>query len=195
MKLIIGLGNPGSTYRFTRHNAGRMLIDFLVRQLEAGGPIVKKKLKATVFQLELDGQEVVLAWPDLYMNVSGEAVARLVEAFSVKAHEDLLVLVDDLALPFGKLRLRLRGSDGGHNGLKSIQTCLNSSQYARLRFGIGHPKDFQEKELRNQSVEDYVLSPFGSEERKALESLFKKGELAVRFWIRGEITKASNSLT
>ncbi len=195
MKLIVGLGNPGNTYRFTRHNVGRLFIDFFAGQAGADSPDVKKKLKATLFQLELHGQRVVLAWPDLFMNVSGEAVSKLVEAFSIDPHEDLLVIVDDLALPFGKLRLRCQGSDGGHNGLKSVQAFLNTSQYARLRFGIGHPKDFQEKELRNQPVEDYVLSSFSKEEKKHLESLFKKTEIAVRFWIQGEIAKASSSLT
>lgn len=194
MKLIVGLGNPGNSYRSTRHNVGKSFVGFFAAQQKAGAFSKQKNLIASLVQMEWLGEKVTLAWPESYMNLSGESVRRLAEARTEKIERDLLVVVDDLALPFGKMRLRAEGSDGGHNGLKSIQAALGTKQFARLRFGIGHPG----KETDNSdspAVSDYVLSPFTQEEQRALESLFLLMIEGCRFWALGDFQKASNSLS
>lgn len=192
MKLIVGLGNPGSSYRSTRHNVGKAFVGFFAAQQKAGSFSKQKGLIASLVQMDWLDEKVTLAWPESYMNLSGESVRRLAEARTEKIEKDLLVVVDDLALPFGKMRLRAEGSDGGHNGLKSIQTALGTKQFARLRFGIGHPG--KETDDDNLAVSDYVLSSFTPEEQRALEPLFLLMIEGCRFWTLGDFQKASNSL-
>lgn len=191
MKLIVGLGNPGISYRLTRHNAGKSFVSSFAAYCGAHEFSLRKSLKASTAQVAIAGQDVVLAWPESYMNLSGEPVRKLVRAYLGKIETDLLVVVDDLALPFGKIRFRPEGSDGGHNGLKSIQEALGTKQFARLRFGIGHPRETAEA----KSVEDYVLSRFCAEEKSGLEPLFFKMFKACEFWVQGDMQRVLNSLS
>lgn len=194
MKLIVGLGNPGNSYRLTRHNVGKAFVGFLAAQHKAESFSKQKNFTASLVQIDWMGEKVTLAWPESYMNLSGESVRRLAAAKTEKVERDLLVVVDDLALPFGKMRLRAEGSDGGHNGLKSVQAALGTKQFARLRFGIGHPgKEADNGD--NPAVSDYVLSSFSPEEQRSLEPLFLLMIEACRFWTLGDFQKASNSLS
>ena len=136
MKLIVGLGNPGAKYASTRDNIGRQLIESLARKQRVSFS-KKKALQASVVEMDWEGRPVVLAYPETFMNVSGETISSLTQHFSINPQSHLLIAVDDFALPFAKLRLRSRGSDGGHNGLKSITQILGSSYYAMLRLVIG----------------------------------------------------------
>jgi len=184
LKLIVGLGNPGSQYAATRHNAGRLLIEAIARrnslQFEK-----KKRLESNLASLVWESSPVTFACLETYMNASGPALKRLVDFLSVNPEKDLLVLVDDSAIAFGKLRLRSRGSAGGHNGLKSIEESFQTANYARLRIGIGPSPD-------SVPLEEYVLSPFLSEEKKAMNLIQEKGAEACRLWAIEPITKAMN---
>ena len=161
--LIAGLGNPETKYDGTRHNAGYAALDYLADKW--GISVSKTKFEGLWGQGEVDGHKVVLLKPLTYMNLSGKAVRYWLDAEKIP-RENLLVVVDDIALPFGTLRMRTRGSAGGHNGLKSICELLGTEDYARIRFGIGG--DF----ARGQQV-DYVLGQWTEEERRLLPDRLK----------------------
>ncbi len=186
MKLIVGLGNPGSRYSGTRHNAGRSLLEWMAEKSKADFK-VQKKLKASTASIHLGSEETLLAYPEMFMNVSGEAVSLLTQAFPVDISKDLLIVSDDVAIPFGKFRLRSKGSDGGHNGLKSITEFLKTSQYPRLRFGIGMGEE-------NLPLEEFVLSVFEKGERQDLPGIYEKGLAACFAWANQPIAKAMNSV-
>ncbi|MDQ3172500.1 MAG: aminoacyl-tRNA hydrolase [Acidobacteriota bacterium] len=140
MRLIVGLGNPGAEYDWSRHNLGFMLIDKLAR--DAGIAVNRRECQALVGRAEIAGCAVKLVKPQTFMNLSGESVSCLFARHKVQAPgEGLIVVSDDLALPFGRIRIRERGSAGGHNGLKSIIGCLGTNEFVRLRIGIqpDHP--------------------------------------------------------
>ena len=162
--LIVGLGNPGDEYRNTRHNVG---FDFLDRLAQAKGARFSHQAKffGETARISTPAGDVWLLKPSTYMNLSGKAVRYWMEAEKI-APENLLVVVDDIALPFGTLRMRPKGSAGGHNGLKNITELLGTEAYARIRFGIGG--DF----ARGHQV-DYVLGSWSDEERKALPERLK----------------------
>jgi PTH1 family peptidyl-tRNA hydrolase len=157
MKLIVGLGNPGDKYKDSRHNIG-----FAVVRALADGAVFKKDNRACVFcaKVELEGQPVVLALPLTFMNLSGQAVLPLSRKFCRDLTE-LLVVVDDLDLELGRLKIRPNGSSGGHHGLASIIESLGSREFARLRLGIGRPQ-------RHVSGADYVLSNFLKKEKETV---------------------------
>ena len=178
MKLIIGLGNPGLRYQKTRHNIGRRVLEQIADTQQLSWAR-QRRLKAVTTELEWCDEEVVLAYPEVFMNQSGESVKKLVRHFNIMIYQDLLILLDDFALPFGRLKIRPQGGTGGHNGLKSIDQLLGSQAYARLRLGIGLKKD----ELQDFALEDYVLAGFSGEEEKALESVFDKARQACELWI------------
>ena len=186
MKLIIGLGNLGSKYAVTRHNAGRSLVEYIARQFHLKFS-KKSRLGASMASWEWEGCPVTLAYPETFMNVSGEAVGGLVRFFKCDPERDLLVVVDDTALPFGGMRLRPRGSDGGHNGLKSVTQHLGSSNYARLRLGIGMG-------LAVMSLESYVLSPFSTEECEIFPCFLARGLEACQLWIGRSTEDAMNAV-
>lgn len=175
-RLIVGLGNPGKKYALTRHNLGFMIVQAFAKQK---GWEFKKKflLQGEVASGVEDDKKVTLFLPTTYMNLSGRAVRRAKD-FSKFALVDLLVVVDDVALPFGKMRFRPAGSAGGHNGLKSIEQELGSQEYARLRVGIGTPQ--------NEPLESYVLSSFTQDEQRQLPQLVDKGVEALTLWIAGK---------
>ena len=140
MRLIVGLGNPGAEYEWSRHNLGFMLIDKLAR--DAGVLVNRRECQALVGRAEIAGDLVKLVKPQTFMNLSGESVCCLITKHKLETPaEKLIVISDDLALPFGKIRIRERGSAGGHNGLKSIIGCLGTNEFVRLRIGIqpDHP--------------------------------------------------------
>lgn len=156
--LIVGLGNPGEKYAETRHNIGFKVVESFAK--EHGGTFAPNK-QADLATVKFKGRTILLVKPTTYMNLSGKAVNYWMQAEKIPL-ENVLVITDDLALPFGKLRMKGKGSDGGHNGLKDIQATLNSQAYARLRFGVGN--DFH----KGQQV-DYVLGEWSAEERETLQ--------------------------
>lgn len=160
--LIVGLGNIGAEYENTRHNAGFKVLDALA---ESAGVRFTAERYGAVAQMKHKGRQLILLKPSTYMNLSGKAVRYWMETEKI-AIENLLVIVDDIALPFGTLRMRPKGSDGGHNGLKNIEQTLGRNDYARIRFGIGG--DF----ARGHQV-DYVLGEWTDEERKTMPERLK----------------------
>lgn len=190
MKLIVGLGNPGEEYAKTRHNIGRNIIE-MIAEKEKIKFSSKRSLQAAVASLEWEGQQVSLAYPLTYMNLSGEAVVALVAYFKIESLKDILIVVDDVAIPFGKFRLRPEGSSGGHNGLGSIEDRLGNQYYPRLRIGIGVPegKDFSSV-CGEGGLREYVLSPFHPKEEKRMSGLLEKGVEACRLWVSEPFDKA-----
>lgn len=172
MKLVVGLGNPGPQYSGTRHNAGFMVIERLGRELGASGR-QEARLQAMVAEARLDGDKLVLAQPTTFMNLSGEAIAKLLNWYKLTA-KDLVVVYDDFALPLGQLRIRPDGSAGGHNGISStIQHLGGKNIFDRVRVGIGPvPPGWK--------TADFVLGRFSPDERKLLdESVSRAADAAV----------------
>jgi peptidyl-tRNA hydrolase, PTH1 family len=167
--LIVGLGNPGIKYAQTRHNIGFLVVEEIARELEGGFSVDKL---GDVAYVKYKGRTLVLLKPSTYMNLSGKAVNYWMQAEKIPI-ENVLVITDDLALPFGTLRMKGKGSDGGHNGLKDIQATLNTQNYARLRFGVG--SEFE----RGRQV-DYVLGEWSSEEREKLEERVKQATMFIK---------------
>jgi len=192
VKLIVGLGNPGSRYSHTRHNAGRLLVEYLAREAAASFKM-QKKLKAQVAPAKFGGEDISLVYPETFMNVSGETLALLTQHFEVDLRHDLLIVVDDIALPFGKWRLRSRGSDGGHNGLKSIQRALGTSAYARLRMGIA-PENTALSPEGKISLEEFVLESFDRTESRALPKTLERGAQACKLWAAQPIEQAMSAV-
>lgn len=167
--LIVGLGNIGSEYQGTRHNIGFTILDAFAK---ASNVVFSSQRYGAVAQMRLKNQQLVLLKPSTYMNLSGEAVRYWMQKEKIDL-DHVLVIVDDLALPFGTIRLRGKGADGGHNGLKNINQLVGSQNYARLRFGIGN--DFPEG-----AQVDYVLTPFTSEEQQLLPDRTAKAVEAIK---------------
>lgn len=160
--LIVGLGNPGAKYAETRHNIGFKVVEAVASEL--GGEFKSEKL-ADIAEVKFKGRTLVLVKPTTFMNLSGKAVNYWLQQHKIP-RENMMVITDDLALPFGKLRMKGQGSDGGHNGLKDIQATLNTTDYARLRFGVG--SDFS----KGKQV-DYVLGEWNREELFTIEERIK----------------------
>ncbi|MDH6309131.1 PTH1 family peptidyl-tRNA hydrolase [Dysgonomonas sp. PFB1-18] len=172
--LIVGLGNIGREYEYTRHNIGFRVLDALA---EASNIVFTDRRYGFVAELKVKGRTLILLKPSTYMNLSGNAVRYWLNQEKIPT-ENMLVIVDDLALPFGTLRLKGKGSDAGHNGLKHIQSLIGQ-EYARLRFGIG--SDFP----RGRQV-DYVLDSFSDEEEKALPAKLETcGDIIKSFCLAG----------
>jgi PTH1 family peptidyl-tRNA hydrolase len=173
--LIAGLGNIGPEYELTRHNIGFLVLDQLADQHKT--EFTTERL-AQYAEFKFKGKSIHLIKPTTYMNLSGKAVAYWLQELKI-SKENLLVVMDDIALPFGSLRLRPKGSSAGHNGLKNIEMILNGQDYARLRFGVGN--DFG----RGQQV-NYVLSNFNHEEFKKLpDVMIKANEMIISFCTQG----------
>jgi PTH1 family peptidyl-tRNA hydrolase len=180
MFLIVGLGNPGDEYAGTRHNLGFMLVDKLAAQ--AGATVRRKECRSLVGGASIEDQRVTLVKPQTFMNLSGEAVSCLTQKDQLEG-SSLIVISDDLALPFGAIRLRERGSAGGHNGLKSIISALGTNEFIRLRIGIqpDHPLADAKK---------FVLSDFARTEQVELEEVLDRAAEALRSVLRDGIRKA-----
>ena len=170
MKLIVGLGNPGNEYQKARHNAGFLVIDRLCEKLDL--KLDKSKCKALYGIHRHKVDKIIIAKPQTYMNLSGEAVRSLMKFYDV-ALEDLIVIHDDLDLPLGKLRLRRKGSSGGQKGMGNIISLLGSEEINRIRVGISHD--------RNIDTVDYVLGRFSPEEKKILDETLDKASDALIF--------------
>jgi PTH1 family peptidyl-tRNA hydrolase len=181
VKLIVGLGNPGSRYAETRHNIGWMVLDRVADQAGWSGRGRERDASAVAMG-RFNGLDLVVAKPLTYMNDSGIAVRRLLARERAPLH-DLLVVADDFALPFGKLRFREGGGAGGHNGLRSIIEELGSEKFSRLRVGIGEP---------DRGAVDHVLSTFHPDERERLDELLETAAEAVEAWARDGTSKAAN---
>ncbi len=162
--LIVGLGNPGRRYRNNRHNAGFMALDRLAARLGVG--FARLQSKALVTDAQIDGTPLLLAKPQTFMNASGQAVQGLVRFYKITA-EDLLLVIDDIDLPFGNLRLRPAGGSGGHQGLRSVIAQLGHSDFPRLRIGVGRPPG-------NTDPADYVLRDFGKAETDSLAEVLER---------------------
>lgn len=164
MFIIAGLGNPGKEYENTRHNAGFMAIDALADKL--GADISEKKHKALCGRAVIGGEKVILLKPQTYMNSSGESIRAAADYYKVEP-EDILVIYDDISLAPGQLRVRAKGSAGGHNGIKSIIAHLGTQEFPRVRVGVGEkpPK---------MDLADYVLGHFSAEERKIMNEAAKE---------------------
>lgn len=170
MWLIVGLGNPGPKYEWTRHNCGFMVIDKLARR--AGREIKTPECQALTARATIGGEEALLVKPQTFMNLSGVAVAALKEKYGIGENSSILVISDDLALPFGRIRIRARGSAGGQRGLKSVIEKLGAQDFPRLRLGIApdHPVT---------DALDFVLSEFPKKDRDALAQIVARAADAV----------------
>lgn len=182
MRLVVGLGNPGAEYLWTRHNLGFMLIDTLAR--DVGAQVKRSECRSLVGRATLEGEAVQLVKPQTYMNLSGEAVACLVAKHELReSPQSLIVVSDDLALPFGTIRLRARGSAGGHNGLKSIIAALKTEEFIRLRIGI-------QPEHPISDTKRFVLDEFPQGARAEVEKILERSAEALRAVLRDGIDKA-----
>lgn len=184
MFLVVGLGNPGKEYAATRHNVGFMVVDQLAEEI--GIKVEKNKFKALVGEGFVGTEKVILAKPQTYMNLSGEAVLDIAGFYKIPA-EKVIVILDDMDLPVGKVRLRMKGGSGGHNGLKSIIYQLQTEDFARLRIGIGKPAP------ERQTV-GYVLGKFGDEEREAMTEALSKTAKAVLEIMESGVERAMNKV-
>ena len=184
LHLIVGLGNPGSDYSGTRHNAGFLLVDLLASRWRAKWTM-EKKFQSRVARAERDGRRVVLCQPQTYMNASGEAVGALVGFYRVAVGK-LMVVVDDADLPLGEVRLRARGSSGGHHGLESLEQQLATQDFARLRLGIGRAAS----DVRR--ITNHVLGSFSAAETKLLEKVLTRAGDQVECWLTAGIGNAMN---
>lgn len=168
MKLIVGLGNPGKEYDKTRHNVGWMFIDFLSEKYNI--KVDKKKHDSFIFETIIKGEKVVLVKPLTYMNLSGIAVSKLEKWYKIES-KDIMIIFDDIDIPFGSIRYKEKGSGGSHNGMKNIVEQLSTQDIPRIRIGIGglkHP---------NQDLKDFVLERFSKDELDKLnDTIFKEAE-------------------
>src|SRR5882724_10903062 len=182
MFLIVGLGNPGTEYEWSRHNLGFMLIDKL--SADTGINVDRRECQSQTGRGEMEGRAVKLIKPQTYMNLSGEAVACFVNKHKLaEPGENLIVISDDLALPFGKIRIRARGSAGGHNGLKSIIGAVGTNEFTRLRIGI-------QPEHPISDAKRYVLDSFPSPARPEVEKILDRSAEALHAILRDGVLKA-----
>lgn len=185
MKLIVGLGNPGTQYERTRHNAGFLAVDRLAR-VSGGTMGTRQRFGGEAQEATLAGQRCVLLKPMRFMNCSGSSVAEALSFYKLDAVSDLLVLVDDYALPLGGIRIRAEGSNGGHNGLGDIQRALGSTVYPRLRIGIDPPP------AGYDDPADWVLGRFTEEQLRDFLPTLDRVAKAVECFITGGVTDAMN---
>lgn len=183
MYIIVGLGNPGKDYQNTRHNIGFDVIDTLADM--AGISVIEKRHKAIIGKGVIDGQKVILVKPQTYMNLSGESVREVIDYYKVDEEEELIVISDDISLDVGMLRVRKKGSAGGHNGLKNIIQHLGHDTFMRIKMGVGEkPKGYD--------LADYVLGHFTQDERKTMDAAAKSATEAIRMMMAGDVDKAMN---
>ena len=173
MKLIVGLGNPGSKYAGTRHNIGFEVVAYLAQA--PGCSAARTKFSALVVEMRHGEETVLLIQPQTFMNLSGRSVREVLDFHKIAA-TDLLVVSDDINLPLGKLRMRTSGSHGGQNGLRNIQECLGTDQYPRLRLGVGAPAE--------GDAVDYVLGRFKPGEKAAVDDAIAKAATAAMIWLK-----------
>ena len=183
MFLIVGLGNPGLQYAKTRHNVGWFVLDELARRHSI--ELSKRNADTKIGDGFVLNTKIALVKPQTFMNLSGRPVAALKNWYRLE-NSQILILTDDLNLPLGKLRLRAGGSDGGHNGLKSVTQSLGTNQFPRLRFGVGQPPEI---ERAQSGTAGFVLRPFEQNEWPDVESATLRAADAVEFWIQNGLEK------
>lgn len=183
MYIIVGLGNPGKQYEHTRHNVGFDTIDVLAERYHISVDV--KKHKALYGKGIIDGNKVILAKPQTFMNLSGESVRELIDFYKIDETEELIIIYDDISLEPGQLRLRAKGSAGGHNGIKSIIAHLGGQEFKRVKVGVGEkPKGYD--------LADYVLSRFSKGEREKVDSSLERAADAVVKIITCDMAAAMN---
>lgn len=183
MYLIAGLGNPGKQYANTRHNVGFDVMDAIADKYNIS--ISEKKHKALCGKGVIDGQKVVLAKPQTFMNLSGESVVELLNYYKLDPEEELIVVFDDISLAPGNLRIRKKGSAGGHNGIKNIIAMTGTQNFQRIKVGVGEkPKGWD--------LADHVLGHFSSADRKKVEESIEDAVSALEMMLRGDVEQAMN---
>lgn len=182
MKIIVGLGNPGNEYAKTRHNVGFMLVDALAEHLNIN--LWKDKFNAQIAEGRIGTEKILLVKPQTYMNNSGEAVGPLMRWYKVTP-ENIIVAHDDMDIPAGTIRIRKKGSSGGHNGIKSLIAHLGSENFPRVRLGVGRP-------LSGWSVANHVLAPFPQEDKTAVDEAIKYLIPAVECIVNDSVDMAMN---
>lgn len=188
--LVVGLGNPGSKYQHTRHNAGSMLVDALAKSWGASKAI--EKYRSVYRRARIAGKNIVLLQPLTYMNLSGTAVAEYVNFYKLLPTHHIIVAHDDIDMVPGRVKLVLGGGAGGHNGIKSINSCLGHADYYRLKIGVGRPgKDGVHPDI---SVESYVLSPFYVEQQDILRERFDAIECGLKVFFEESPSAAATIL-
>jgi PTH1 family peptidyl-tRNA hydrolase len=191
IRLIVGLGNPGAKHESDRHNAGFWFIDRLASQhKQLLQP--EKRFLGKAAKIRVEGQDIHLLTPDTYMNLSGESVGPLCRFHKITPQE-VLVIHDELDLKPGMARLKQGGGNGGHNGLKDIQSHLSSPQFWRLRFGIGHPRDLPGDKAK-MDVADYVLKKPSSEEQSKIDQAIDKALRTLPLFIKGDVQNAMQAI-
>jgi PTH1 family peptidyl-tRNA hydrolase len=201
MKLIVGLGNPGFIYRHCRHNIGFLAVKTLAKLYKI--PLKKNRQTFSISgKGKIDGQDLILAMPVTFMNLSGVAVANLLKKYRIglprpfykgkdtlgekgRGLDNLLIICDDIDLEFGRLKIKPSGSSGGHRGLKSIIDAIRSQEFSRLRMGIGRP-------LKSIKAAEYVLSAFNRKEKTRLREILEAAGSCCRSWLRKDITETMN---
>jgi PTH1 family peptidyl-tRNA hydrolase len=182
MKVVVGLGNPGSRYASTRHNVGFMLVNALAESAQTGS--WRSRFQSELLELREDQETILLVKPQTFMNLSGQAVRQVVDFYQVTL-EDIIVVCDDFNLPLGKLRFRARGSHGGHNGLRDIQNHLGTTDYPRLRIGVDAPD--------NDAAIDHVLGRFRPAELPIIEEAVSKAVQGTALWWKEGIQASMNA--
>lgn len=183
MYIIVGLGNPGKQYEHTRHNVGFDTIDVLAERYRIS--VDAKKYRALYGKGMIEGNKVILAKPQTYMNLSGESVRELIDFYKIDEAEELIVIYDDISLEPGQLRLRAKGSAGGHNGIKNIIAHLGGQEFKRIKVGVGEkPKGYD--------LADYVLSRFSKEERQRVDASLERAADAAAKIITDDMASAMN---
>lgn len=183
MYIIAGLGNPGKQYDMTRHNIGFHTIDYIADKY--GVKLTKLKFKAVYGETVIAGEKVYLVKPQTFMNLSGDSIVEMAQFYKVPT-ENIIVINDDISLDTGRIRVRGKGSAGGHNGLKSIIYRLNSDEFPRVKMGVGAPKH------EDYNLADFVLGRFTKEEIPVMEEAIKKAETAVYEIIENGVQSAMN---
>lgn len=184
-RIVVGLGNPGKKYANTRHNAGWLVLDGLAKR--SGAPSPRSRFQAEISEVRYQDFRLVIVKPQTYMNESGKAVSQILNWYKAKP-EEMLVVVDDLDIPFGRLRMRPGGSPGGHNGLKSINRDIGTTEYPRLRVGIGRPNH-----PGSQAI-GHVLGNFSVEEAAHTELVFSAATDAIDMWLNDGILVTMNAI-
>lgn len=183
MKLVVGLGNPGVKYENTRHNVGFKVIDELSKSVSVSW---REKFRAMIGESRVGDEKILLCKPLTFMNASGESVAEICRYYSsLNAQSDIVIVYDDMDFPPGQLKLRQKGSAGGHNGIKSLIHYLGTDEFSRVRVGIGRPRT-------GQDVVSYVLGTFGKEEQALVSESIVKAAEAIRFSLENSFDLAMN---
>ena len=190
MKLIVGLGNPGIEYQFTPHNAGFLAVDRIAE--DCGVAVTNRRGRALTARARLAGQDVLLAKPETFMNLSGLSVAALVRELEIEnVSEDVIILYDELALPLGTIRIRKDGRPNGHNGVKSVSGALGTEEWLRIRIGVGKPALADGREIK-AGGKDYLLAPMRKQELAVLDEVLDRVEDAVEMVLTQGVSAAMN---